>query len=237
MPYFTDERLATAWSMLWWIIPLAWVLIVASMVYEVRNNPMFQRASPYMNAMDAWEVAYYTHLNEQNGLYSNDASTPPQGSSLPAGAWWKILILIGASALFVGKGIRGKWKKMQEEAAQGKSTAAKAADANKTATDMERVKKQKNNDPTTDLTEVEKDTLFNESAKLAAVADSETSMSIRAQRYISESKRLQQAFAEAEASGDTAAADAAYTEYMEHAKTMEAQSAEFDAAFREHFEE
>ncbi len=230
------ERWAEAWSALWWIVPLIWVLIVASIVYEVRNNPMFKRASPYMNAMDAWEVAYYTHLNEQNGLYSNDASTPPQGSSLPAGAWWKILGLSVAVALFVGKGMRGKWKKMQQEAAQGISTSAKAADMNKTATDMERAKKKKNKDPT-DLTEVEQDSLFNDSAKLAAVADSKTSMSVRAERYISEAKRLQQAYEEAEASGDDAAAEAAFTEYFDHAKKMEAQSAEFDTAFREHFEE
>ena len=224
---FDVQRLAGAWNMLWWVVPVVWVIIVASMVYEVRNNPMFQRASPYMNAMDAWEVAFYTHLNEQNGLNSDKALTAPKGSSLPADAWWKILGISVISALFIVKYMRGKVKKAAE-----KDKEMKTADMNKSASDMKRAqKKAKGEDPK--LTKIEEDNVLNDAAMTAQVSEAKTAVAERAQYYLDRFNQINADQWAAEQAGDEAAMDKALKESGELMDEYDKERGDIESAFRE----
>ena len=69
-----------------WIGVAMTVLIVAVLgAYTVSKDKMFSRAAPYMNATDAWMLAFYSHIRARNGDGTNDPFNPPNrgNDSLP----------------------------------------------------------------------------------------------------------------------------------------------------------
>lgn len=199
----------SALNLAWWVVPLLWVLVVAYMFVEVRMNPMFKRASPYMNAMDAWGLAFYTHMSERNGLSSAGVHTPPPGSSLHSNAWWKILSGVGVGAFFIGKKIYGGRKK---------DSAAETSDTNR---NIETIKKAASEGK--EPTEIEKDTTLNQATNLTRATESETTFAERAQDFDRRGALLA-----AEVEAQTAHGENISAELMERVNAMMEEGGELD---------
>lgn len=93
---------------LWWIIPLLWVVVVGGIVWEVRNSPEFAKASPYMDAMAAWQVSYWLRLARLNQRSVGD-TRPPVDAGLVARTQWAIGITVAGTFLTMVGAAKGKF--------------------------------------------------------------------------------------------------------------------------------
>ena len=109
--------MSSLWSDLWWIVPLAWVAVVAVMVVEVRYDPVFGVASPYMNAIDAWEVAFYLHTARLNKRAVGDRR-PPEDAGMIARTNWTIAITASMGFLAFAKIAYGKYNEKNKKVAE-----------------------------------------------------------------------------------------------------------------------